>query len=1101
MDKTSTEDKLREYLKRATVELGQTRKRMQELDRRATEPIAIVGMACRFPGGVTSPEDLWRLVSQGTDAVGEFPEDRGWDLDSLFCDDTSAHGTSYVSEAGFLDGATEFDAGFFGISPREAYTMDPQQRILLEVAWESLERAGIDPKTLTGTEVGVYAGSIGQDYGYRLGQFDQSLEGQLITGNTGSVVSGRIAYALGLEGPAVTVDTACSSSLVALHLAARALRAGECDLAMAGGVYIVTSPAPFVEFSRQRGLAKDGRCKSFADSADGTNWAEGAGMLVVERLSDARRLGHEVLAVVRGSAINQDGASNGLTAPNGRAQERVIRRALDDARLAPSDVELVEAHGTGTTLGDPIEARALLAVYGQGREPDSPVWVGSLKSNIGHAQAAAGVGGVIKTVMAMRNKTMPPTLHIDEPSTHVDWSQGEVALLTESRDWTVADEPRRAGVSSFGISGTNAHVILEESQTDTMSTPDDAVTPEAVVWPVCGRTDAALAGQAEKLLSHLGEDFDPVSVGYSLAATRTPLDRRAVLVGGDRETLRRGLTALANGDNAPGLVRGNVSEASVAFLFTGQGSQRPGMGRQLYRRYPVFAKTLDEVCDALDPHLDRRLRDVLFGADTEAVHQTGYTQPALFAVELALHRLAESWGLRPGAVAGHSIGELAAAHVAGVFSLPDACALVAARGRLMQALPRGGAMVAIQATEAEVTPLLEERVSLAAVNGPSSVVISGDAEAAQMIAAKFDAEGRKTKNLTVSHAFHSPRMDDMLADFAEVAATIEYHPPRLPMVSNVTGDLERARVASADYWVRHVRQPVRFADGVRTLHANGTTMFVEIGPDAVLSGIGVESATDAVFVPLLRGARPEERTLVSGMAQAWTRGAPVELTRVFDGTAASRVDLPTYAFQHKRYWPKAEAFANTEPAVGAPTATLPADAGTPAPDLAGRLAVMPEAERHRVLLNLVRTETADVLAHDTMDDVTADEPFKDLGFDSLSGAELRERLASLTGLELPITLSFTYPTSRALADYLAEEIRAAQPADADPIDALLTELDNALSATSDDPDRRTRVTGRLESLLAKWAVDREAATNSGDSFEEASDEEMFAMLDRQLGER
>ncbi|WUD28110.1 type I polyketide synthase [Lentzea sp. NBC_00516] len=887
------EEKLVEYLKWVTADLHETRQRLEEVESGRHEPIAIVGIACRFPGDVRSAEDLWDLVSEGRDAITGFPTDRGWDLGTL------AGGDSATLQGGFLYDAAEFDPGFFGISPREALAMDPQQRLLLQTTWEAIERAGIDPASLRGSETGVFVGTNGQDYGHVLIASEEDVEGHAGMGTAASVISGRISYTFGFEGPAVTIDTACSSSLVGLHLAAAALRNGECSLAVAGGVTVMATASNFAGFTRQGGLAVSGRCKAFSDDADGTGWSEGVGVLLVERLSDAQRNGHPVLAVVVGSAVNQDGASNGLSAPNGPSQRRVIQAALASAGLAADEVGAVEAHGTGTVLGDPIEAQALLATYGAERA--EPLRLGAVKSNIGHTQAAAGVAGVIKMVMALRRETLPRTLHVSAPSSHVDWAAGNIALLTEAEPWPRGEQPRRAGISSFGVSGTNAHVIIEEApsaqelsdlpemigmgggsphgagQSGSIPNGGQAAAADSGQGAGCpfgfgatstpadeaplvvsAKSASALEARATQVRALIKNGAEPADLGHSLLTTRsTGFEHRAVLL--------NGIT----------LASGQTQRKPVAALFSGQGAQRLGMGKDLYETSDTFRTAFDNVAQHLDVDLD----DAMWGTNEEALNQTGTTQPALFALQVALYRLLESYGFKPDHVAGHSIGEIAAAHVAGVLSLEDAATLVQERARLMQALPQNGAMFAVKATEAEVRKHLTAQVDIAAINGPNDIVIAG--EKAEVIAQNWEH-----KQLRVSHAFHSPLMEPMLDDFRNAIEHITLTKPRIPI--HTSGD-----VTTVDYWVSHVRDTVRFTENIQKI---GEATFVEIGPTGVLSAL-VDGC-----IPTLRKDKPEPAAVLTALAKLYVSGANVHWRKFFP--RGNKIALPTYPFDTQRFWPK-----------------------------------------------------------------------------------------------------------------------------------------------------------------------------------------------------
>ncbi|MBP5872460.1 SDR family NAD(P)-dependent oxidoreductase [Streptomyces sp. LBUM 1485] len=872
------------------------------------DPIAVVATGCRYPGGVRSPEDLWNLVSSGTDGIAAFPADRGWDLDALYDPDSERHGTSYAREGGFLYDAAEFDAGFFGISPREALAMDPQQRLLLETSWETLERAGIDPATLRSTATGVFVGVMHQDYAARLlPHIPEEVEGFLGAGNSGSVVSGRVAYVLGLEGPAVTVDTACSSSLVALHLATRALRSGECSLALAGGVTVMSSPELFVEFSRQRGLASDGRSKPFAAAADGVGFGEGVGMVLLERLSDARRNGHRVLALVRGSAVNQDGASNGLTAPNGPSQQRVIRAALADARLSPGDVDVVEAHGTGTRLGDPIEAQAVLATYGQDRE--EPLWLGSLKSNIGHTSAAAGVGGVIKMVEAMRHGVLPRTLHVDAPTPQVDWSAGAVELLTEERSWPDGPgRPRRAGVSSFGMSGTNAHLVLEHVDED-VAEPAPPEGP-AVPWVLSGHTPEALRAQAERLADHA--DAHPghgaAAIGLALATTRTRHDHRAVLVG-DRGQLTAGLRALAADAPLATVARGTATAVGrTVFVFPGQGAQWTGMALDLLDSSPVFAARMAACERALAPHVDWSLTGVL--ASATDLERVDVVQPALWAVMVSLAETWRSCGVEPDAVLGHSQGEIAAAVVAGALTLEDGAKVVALRSRLLRAVAGHGGMASVALPADRTRELLAgwgERISVAAVNGPRSTVVAGETAALAELVASCEKDGVRARRIEVDYASHSAGMDPLRAELLDVLADITPATAGTRMFSTLEAEWIEGPELTADYWFRNLRGTVEFEPAVRALTGAGFTTFVESSPHPVLAPAVQEvledSAVTGVVVGSLRRDDGGRDRLLLSLGEAHVQGVPVDWPAALGRVRTSGpVDLPTYAFQRTRYW-------------------------------------------------------------------------------------------------------------------------------------------------------------------------------------------------------
>ncbi|MFC5156800.1 type I polyketide synthase, partial [Streptomyces amakusaensis] len=1008
------------------------------------EAIAVVGLSCRFPGAA-DPAVFWELLREGRSAVTEVPADR-WDADALHHPDPTVPGTANTRWGGFVDGVADFDPAFFGLSPREAASMDPQQRLTLELGWEALENAGVVPATLRGGAVGVFVGVASDDYAVLQRRGGRAIDRHTLTGASRAVIANRLSYTLGLRGPSLSVDSGQSSSLVAVHLACESLRRGESEIALAGGVNLTLAEESTVGAAQFGALSPQGRCFTFDARADGYVRGEGGGLVVLKPLAAALADGDTVHCVIDGSAMNNDGPSHTLTTPDRSAQEAVLAAAHRRAGLDPAETDYVELHGTGTRVGDPVEAAALGAVLGVRRPADRPLRVGSVKTNIGHLEAAAGIAGLIKTILAIRHRELPASLNFSSPNPRIDLPRLNLRVQTDAEPWE-SPRPLRAGVSSFGMGGTNCHVLLSEPPTAVTGPAPAAAQEPADGGPLpfllSAKTAEALPGQAGRLLA-LAEDPAapaPADLAHSLATTRTAFPYRATLVAADRAELAERLAAVADG-GPPAVSR---EKTGVAFLFTGQGAQRAGMGRELYERHPVFAEALDALCAEFDQHLERPLREVMF-EESGPIDQTAFTQPALFAFEVALFRLLEHWGVRPDAVAGHSIGELAAAHVAGVFSLADAARLVAARGRLMQALPEGGGMVALAAAEEEVAAELggrERAVSIAAVNGPAATVVSGDADAVEEIARIFRARGRKTKSLDVSHAFHSPHVDAVLEEFRQVAATVDHRPPRLTLISNVTGEIaDPELVTTPGYWTRHIREAVRFARGVETLRARGIDTFVEVGPDATLTALtrgvltaagtdtGTGNDTEAEAVALARRGRNEPRALLDGLARLYDRGVPVDWTPLLADTGASRVPLPTYAFARDRHWLEpAAAYApgtGTASSTGTGTSTG-AGAGTPGEKPAGRREAVPpadrarelsEADRRRALLRTVRAEAATVLGHAGPGAVGVDTTFKELGFDSLAAVELRNRLLATVGAPLSDTAVFDHPTPAALAEFL-----------------------------------------------------------------------------------
>lgn len=1006
------------------------------------EPVAVIGVGCRFPGDIDGPERLWDFLTEKKCAITAYP-DRGF-----------TNAGTFAESGGFLKDVAGFDNRFFDIPPDEALRMDPQQRLLLEVSWEALEHAGIIPESLRLSRTGVFVGVSSTDY-VRLVSASAQQKSTIWdnTGGSSSIIANRISYFLDIQGPSIVIDTACSSSLVAVHLACRSLSTWDCDIALVGGTNVLISPEPWGGFREAGILSQTGCCHAFDKSADGMVRGEGCGVIVLQRLSDARLEGRRILAILTGSAVNQDGKSNGIMAPNPSAQIGVLENACKSARVDPLEIGYVEAHGTGTSLGDRIEAHALGMVFGRKRPGSGPLMIGSIKPNIGHLEGAAGIAGLIKAVLMVERGSLLPSGGFTEPNPAIPFTELGLRVVDELQEWpVVAGRPRRAGVSSFGFGGTNAHVIVEEAGSvgaDTVSGRADVGGSGGgvVAWVISGKTASALPAQAGRLGRYVRARpaLDVVDVGYSLVSTRSVFDHRAVVVGQTRDELLAGLAGVVAGRPEAGVVCGVGKPAGkTAFVFAGQGSQWLGMGSELYAAYPVFAEALDAVVDELDRHLRYPLRDVIWGHDQDLLNTTEFAQPALFAVEVALYRLLMSWGVRPGLVLGHSVGELAAAHVAGALCLPDAAMLVAARGRLMQALPAGGAMFAVQAREDEVAPMLGHDVSIAAVNGPASVVISGAHDAVSAIADRLRGQGRRVHRLAVSHAFHSALMEPMIAEFTAVAAELSVGLPTIPVISNVTGQLVADDFASADYWARHIRAVVRFGDSVRSAHCAGASRFIEVGPGGGLTSLIEASLADAqiVSVPTLRKDRPEPVSVMTAAAQGFVSGMGLDWASVFSGYRPKRVELPTYAFQHQKFW------LAPAPSVSDPTAAGQIGASDGGAELlassgfAARLAGRSADEQLAAAIEVVCEHAAAVLGRDGAAGLDAGQAFADSGFNSLSAVELRNRLTAVTAVTLPATAIFDHPTPTELAQYLITQIdghgssAAAAANPAERIDAL-----------------------------------------------------------------
>lgn len=1040
------------------------------------EPIAIVSMACRYPGGVDTPEKLWDVVREGRDMTSDFPTNRDWNVDTLYNPDPNNIGTCTATRGGFIHDMADFDPAFFGMSPREALATDPQQRLLLETTHTLIERAGIAPDSIRGSSTGVFVGLIYSDYAARFEHGSgkgHDAEAHLDIGSSPSVAAGRISYTFDFKGPSMAIDAACSSSLTAIHLAAQSLRTRESGaLAIAGGVTLMSTPRQFIAFSRQRGLSSDGRCRSYAADANGTGWSEGVGLILLERLSDAHRNGHKVFGLIRGSAVNNDGFSAGLTVPSGPAQQEVIRKALSSAGLSPGDIDVLDGHGTATSLGDPIELRAIQEVYGD-RSGSAPLLLGSLKSNIGHTQAAAGVASVMKMILGMQHGIAPASINITRPSPHINWAKDQLELLTVARAWPEYSEerPRRAAVSSFGISGTNAHVILEHVTIKAPRFDDVAVVGNCYPWLLSGTDEAALRAQA-RAVAGITNNERAIDIAFSLATTRSSYSHRAAITGSGEE-LEDALKALEKGQQHPniftGLTRSAKSTSSrskprLAFLFSGQGSQRLNMGRELCARFPRFDAAFKNACKYLDAGLEHPLQGVLWEScestiqGTRLIDRADFAQAAIFAFEVAMFRLLESWGIHPDCVAGHSLGEICAAHVAGWLSLADAATIVTTRGKLMAALPQNGSMVSITASENEVKEALQEmnaqaQTAIAAVNAHNSVVVSGPADTVAAIKELFQKRKRPVVQLRVSHAFHSPLMEPILEAFAHAVRTLRLLPRvggrRIPLVSTVTGRVVSAMDLTADYWINHVVFPVRFADAIRTLSSTeDIKTFVEIGPSAPLAN----------FVPnaIATSGRKEDEVdlLLKASAKLWVCGIAPQASggrqgwdMIFKGSGAHVVDLPPYPFQRRRYWldtPTSVLTMNglksahenrsddsskeraSDPVLKSPNGTTGVE-NTNIYPWQTQLGALPSGQRDSVILELVSTIVAAVLGYQGGESLVAsalDEPLTDLGCDSVMSIQLRDRLTKQSGVMLPKHLILDEATSstRALADHVLGQL-------------------------------------------------------------------------------